>query len=336
VAVLCLAAPGIAQAAFPGENGKIAFERGGDIYTIDPDGSGAQQVTSTGNNSEPAWSANGRRIAFTSTRDGNSEVYVMDERGGGQTNVTNDPAPDSHPAWSPTGDRITFERFTPDAGWDVYVMNAGGGGVTNITDASGSGPAETGVDPVWSPDGTRIAFVRGNNITLINPDGTGLTALTHYPIPTRDSHTNSYDPTWSPDGQWIAFMRISGGGPLFFYELLIIRSDGTESWTTYLNVSNGEGAWSPDGREIVLQGNSSLERIDISAPDFPRVPPTAPIPNTSFGDHTPDWQPLVPEPQRGDYKNSAKFCKALQQFLGDGEFASRYKNLGGCVSRRGA
>jgi dipeptidyl aminopeptidase/acylaminoacyl peptidase len=166
----------------------------------------------------------------------------------------------------------------------------------------------------------RIAFVDINNITLINPDGTGLSKLTNYPIPTRDSHINNYDPNWSPDGQRISFQRIAGGGPYFFFELMVMRSDGTQIRTAYLNVSNGEGTWSPDRREMVVAGYSALERIDVSTTDFTTIPPTTPIPGTSFADHSPDWQPVVPGPQRSDYKNGAKFCKAEREFLGEEGF----------------
>jgi Tol biopolymer transport system component len=331
---LILAVP--AEAAFPGQDGKIAFVRGGDIYTINPDGTGTQQLTTTGNNSEPAWSANGRRIAFTSDRDGNDEIYVMDQNGAGQMNLTNDPADDSHPTWSPGGDRITFDRLTPFVSFDIYVMNADGTGAVDITD----GPGESGVDPTWSPDGGRIAFVDINNITLINPDGTGLLALTHYPIPTRDSHINTYDPNWSPDGQRIAFWAIAGGGPYFFFDLRVMRSDGTEIRTAYLNLQNGEGTWSPDGREIVVEGDLALERLDVSTTDFTTLPPTTPIPNTSSSDYSPDWQPVVPGPQRSDYKNAAKFCKAEREFLGEEGFGQKYGGganaHGKCVSGKAA
>ena len=321
---LCLLSPGLAQGAFPGENGKIAFSRGGDIYTMNPDGTGTQQLTTSGSDSEAAWSPNGRQIAFTSERDGNPEIYVMDANGAGQVRLTDTSAEESHPAWSPDGDKIVFDRLTRGVGYDNYVMNADGSAETPVTE---------GVDPVWSPDGQRIAFVYVNNITLVNPDGAGRLELTHYPVPTRDSHINSYDPNWSPDGRWIAFERIGGNGPQFFFELRVVRSDGTDQRTAYLNVANGEGTWSPDGRQMVVHGYLGLDLLDVHDTDFTTLPPFTGIPNTSFFDSQPDWQPLVPEPQRSDYKNGAKFCAALKGFLGDTGFAARYRNHGACVSR---
>src|SRR4051794_18852652 len=73
------AAPGPAHAAFAGNNGKIAFSRGGDIFVTGRDGAATAQLTSgSANDSDPAWSPNGARIAFT--RDG--DVYVMNSDGG--------------------------------------------------------------------------------------------------------------------------------------------------------------------------------------------------------------------------------------------------------------
>ena len=56
-------------------------------------------------NREPEWSPDGTKIAWTSRRDGNDEVYVMNADGSGQTNLTNNPAADLHPTWSPDGTR---------------------------------------------------------------------------------------------------------------------------------------------------------------------------------------------------------------------------------------
>src|SRR5262245_49125199 len=69
------------------------------------------------------------RIAFTSKRDGNNEIYVMNADGSGQTNLTNNPASDAGPAWSPDGRQIAFGSFR-DGNGEIYVMNADGSGQT--------------------------------------------------------------------------------------------------------------------------------------------------------------------------------------------------------------
>jgi len=85
------------------------------------------------------------KIAFTSDRDGNHEVYVMNADGSGQTRLTDNPAADALPAWSPDGSRIAFTSDR-DGNPEVYVMNADGSGQTNLT----SNPA-TDAFPAWSP-----------------------------------------------------------------------------------------------------------------------------------------------------------------------------------------
>jgi dipeptidyl aminopeptidase/acylaminoacyl peptidase len=87
--------------------------------------------------------ANGK-IAFTSDRDGNSEIYVMNADGSGQTRLTNDGAIDNEPVWSPDGTKIAFwtERNGPA---EIYVMNADGSGQINLTKNPALTPARPGL-----------------------------------------------------------------------------------------------------------------------------------------------------------------------------------------------
>ena len=82
-------------------------DRGWEIYGLDVDGSGLRRLTENRvYDTEPQWSPDGRRIAFTSHRDGNAEIYVMNADGTGQTNLTRSPASEENPGWVPAGSRL--------------------------------------------------------------------------------------------------------------------------------------------------------------------------------------------------------------------------------------
>jgi len=165
---------------------------------MNADGSGQSNLTNNpGFDTEPAWSPDGTKIAFSSARDGNFEVYVMNADGSGQSNLTNNPEPNLSPGanWSPDGTKIAFSsaRDNPSQS-EVYVMNADGSGQTNLTNVLSIFDGR----PAWSPDGTKIAFAsnRGPNplpteIFVMNADGSGQTGLTN-------NAATDVEPDWQP------------------------------------------------------------------------------------------------------------------------------------------
>ena len=78
-------------------------------------------TTSAGLDDYPAWSADGKRLAFTSNRGGNFDIFVCDADGQNVTNVTDHPAIDNFPTWTPEG-RVTFVS-NRDGGWDIYTQD---------------------------------------------------------------------------------------------------------------------------------------------------------------------------------------------------------------------
>jgi len=128
----------------------------------------------------PTLRTNGK-IAFASNRDGNYEIYSMDNDGSSQIRLTNNPAADSRPAWSPDGRRIAFQS-TRAGNTQIYVMNTDGSSQTRLTNNSADDYA-----PQWSPDGTKIVFSESQSqspyseIYVIDADGSNPTNLTNSP-----------------------------------------------------------------------------------------------------------------------------------------------------------
>ncbi len=271
-------------------NGKIAFRSPPDeIYTMNPDGSGQTNLTNVlGIDDDPAFSPDGNRIAFTTTRDDppgdgvitNYEVYVMNSDGTGQTRLTDNPAFDGVPSFSPDGSRIAFASFR-DGNSEIYVMNADGTGQTNLTNHSA-----LDTEPAFSPDGTKIAFVRNGNIYVMNVDGTGQTPLTS---------SGGFDPAFSPDGSRIAFTssRTTGTGvnnPEGDLEIFTMNLNGTGITQLTFNTANDvHPAFSPDGTKIAFAsfrdggGSTELYVMDADGTDQTRLT------FNPGGDGSPSW-----------------------------------------------
>ncbi len=185
-------------------------------------------------NMNPAWSPDGRKIAFESFPLYDSDLYVVNAPTGGTPfRLTNTAGNDHHPAWSPDGQKIAFvsER---DGNPEIYVMNADGDGQTNLTNN-----AAADHNPQWSPDGQQITFVSerdGNEeIYVMNADGSAQTNLTN-------SATTDSDPQWSPDGQKIAFVSDRDGNA----EIYVMNTDGSAQTNLTRNLASDQHPrWRP-------------------------------------------------------------------------------------------
>jgi len=169
-----------------GDEGHLAVMRG--------DGGDVRALTSTPGDSCAAWSPDGRRIAFCRGLSG-GEVYVMDSDGSDVSRISNTGNSESrftspNPVWSPDGRRILYTRPAHD--WELVVVDADGGSERVISPSPAPGEYVEDSDPVWSPDGKQIAFLNGDEIWVMNADGTGRRRLVKGPF----TEPNSID--WGP------------------------------------------------------------------------------------------------------------------------------------------
>jgi hypothetical protein len=248
-----------------------------DIWVMRGDGSDPQRLTDDpADDMSPAWSADGKWIAFVSERDGNREIYAMQADGTQQINLTQHPSEDWSPAWSPDGTRIAFSSYR-DGNWEIYVMGADGANPNRLTSNSA---ADYG--PGWSPDGRSIAFHSNRDgnweIYVIGDDGEGLSRMT-------EDEATDFAPAWSPDGKQIAFESYRDGN----MEIYLMTADGSDQWnitddpysnehgptwarngTRLLCFSNRDGGWdifvmNPDGTE---RSNLTLSTVLEQGPDW--------------------------------------------------------------------
>ncbi|MCI0334033.1 MAG: PEP-CTERM sorting domain-containing protein [Planctomycetes bacterium] len=279
------------------------------IFAINSDGSNRQQLTFDGENGRPDWSPDGRKITFSSLRNGGAWVAVMDADGSNQHLLAEGVAPD----WSPDGKQIAFSRPDGSQIQQIWGINADGSNIRQITHSS-----TFKIAPSWSPHGNEMVFITPRNPTtptdpqpeigIMNSDGTNERILTTEDrvniLVNPDGSTTvletAYDanaPSWSPVDNRIAFWS---GIENQYGQIWTINSDGTGSkqLTEDPNHRNSDDpAWSPDGTKILFStgrsGRNELWVMDADGSNEERISDidASPFPGRA------SWQPvIVPEP----------------------------------------
>jgi TolB protein len=271
--------------------GTIVFSRadaGGryGIFTVAPGTRQVRRVTrGCGWDWFPAWSPDGRRIAFSRACRNTSglDLYVIGTNGKGLRRIVQTRTNDLWPSWSPDGLKIAFVSGEPQftkpgqTGVDpeLWVVGVNGHGLKRLT--NNDVRDET---PAWSPDGKWIAFFssrRGHKgLWVIGADGRRAHAL----------GITGGEPAWSPDGTQLAFAHSRTGVGRETVDLYIANADGSGiKRLTHgpVGIVSHHPSWSPDGHSIVYTSRKGLLMIGVTGSGAHRLT------RSSMEDIDPEW-----------------------------------------------
>lgn len=190
------------------------------------------------------------KIVFNSTRDGNTEIYVMDTDGKEQVRLTQHPDADFQPVWSPTGEQILFVS-NRDGVRDLYLMDANGENVRRVFKK-----IALRQQPAWAPDGKQIVYLRDQRddaaIYIATLDGKEQRLAS----PGR----SGWFPTWSPNGTEIMFPKTDFFGRPTPLEIVNLNTHEQETLHPRPDLKMAEPTWSPDGTAIAFSHIGVLDK----------------------------------------------------------------------------
>jgi len=292
--LLALSTMSPAEATYDGQVGRIAFgafaasdRTQADIWSVRPDGRALRQLTEApGHDICPAYSADGKHIAFCSNRTGAYEIWVMGANGKDERRLTQLGMRSLFPDFSPNGDQVAFDGpSVAEGATDLWTVSSAGGIPTRLTDT----PDVAERLPVWSPDGNTLLYVAGppdeSSAQLWTLDlRTGLRTQLTFDTTFKDQTAD-----WSPDGEVIAYHADD--------DIWRMDTDGSDqtNLTQTPSVAEFGTAFSPDGTEISFTGTGGPvpagERyVQVMSADGTDRRLVAPTPGLLQA--VPAWQPL--------------------------------------------
>jgi Tol biopolymer transport system component len=249
IAVACMtSAP--ARSAYPGRNGLIAFNRqvGNeiDIAVVAPDRTGLRVLIR--NAYDPAWSPDGRLIAFTRrSGTGDTDIWIANADGTGERDLYSPDTNEAAASWSPDGRELVIQAWEHgEQNDELYIEDSDGSNRVQLTHASAATAQESPTSPKWSPTGQLIVFAEADDLYTIQPDGQGVRGLS-------DDGT-AINPDWSPDGTRVVYDASGRSGRFGAWDdVYELPADGTSHPRDLTNTFDydGNAAWSPDGTMIV-------------------------------------------------------------------------------------
>jgi TolB protein len=190
-----------------------------------------------GSNITPAWASDGSKVAFSSSRSGDSEIWIADQSGGGAHRITSLKGPNVSPSWNPkTNSQMAFTGGRTGEP-QIYIMDQDGSNVQRMTD---SGYA---VSPSWAPNGGMLTFAWNRKYGPGDPGGQDIYVMdiaTRQWLQVTHESGNNDCPSWSPDGRHIVFQRAVNGKT----QIWSMLADGTQQRQLTFSGNNSMPNWS--------------------------------------------------------------------------------------------
>jgi TolB protein len=257
---------------------RILYVQNERIWEMDSDGAAARPLTPDGQTSlSPAWSPDGRRMAFTKLVQGRGGIFIQTIATGEVTQLPGtNVGLNITPMFSPDGQRVVYAR-SDEKGTDIFVATLGGQTPQRLT----AGRFSDNLSPTYSPDGRRIAFISTRagppQLYVMGADGTEQELFAPFDFGVTGP---SYAPEWSPDGSSVVFHREVSGTPQVF----VLTVAGRKLRQITSMGRNEDATWAPDGRHLCFvsdrTGARQLWVIDtetgrnrqLSTPGWARLP----------------------------------------------------------------
>jgi Tol biopolymer transport system component len=310
----------IAQAAFPGRDGQIAYGTAQTAYEIGALGPGSIEAVTPRNPQHPtvlvegdglkppgaieaqveapSYSADGQQIAFAASwtpaggYQSEGRIFTMSASGADVHQLTTESGvTDSDPGFSPSGEQIVFDRTEPASkATQIYRIDADGSGLLQLTkDPNGEDDS-----PRYSPNGKEIVFDSSKGIEEISPSGGA-----RHQLVADQGKVKAYEADFSPNGKLIAFVKaIPKKGALF-----IAKANGRDARLVSPRQKGGDGCgdfycprgpvFSPDGKRIVYEQENTYNMFlaVVSVTGKPRESHELNLPGGDSPSR-PSWQSL--------------------------------------------
>ena len=197
-----------------------------------------EKIKSSGSYYTVGWSPDSKRIAFSSLKSGNADIWIASVDGGELKRLTDIPEYEIDPVWSPDGEMIAYSKEEK-----LWIVPTSGGKPREVVGEGSS--------PTWSPDGKELGFIEGDSsyisiMALANGEVRRILDLQTFGLKKTDVQSKCWNLIWSPDGQKLAFLSLPKR------QIWVAPSEGGKPTELASDDAGSKSNlyWSPDGRKL--------------------------------------------------------------------------------------